>query len=86
MMNESRKSNDQKSVCNSYDSDSDDSVVYKFVENLLLSRAKELTNLSTLERKDENKICPVKEVIVLSNDSDSDSDGNFAINKSKAVS
>ena len=85
-MNESRKSNDQKSESISYESDSDESVVYKFVENILLSRANELTNLSTLERKDENKICPVKEVIALSNDSDSDSDGNFAINKSKAVS
>ena len=56
MMNESRKSNDQKSERISYESDSDDSVVYKFVENLLLSRANELTNLSTLKRKDENKM------------------------------
>ena len=56
MMNESRTSNNQKSESISYESDSDNSVVYKFVENILLSRAKERTNLNRLERKDESPV------------------------------
>ena len=56
IINESRTSNNQKSESISYESDSDSSVVYKFVEDILLSRAKELTNSNRLERKDESPV------------------------------
>ena len=55
-MNESRQSNDLKSESFSNNSDSDDSIVCKFVENILVSRANERTNLPTSKRVNKKRL------------------------------